>query len=356
MIAGFKESGIPMLLGDVLLTGKNGSKGVRKKIHKISPNLVVSWTGHLFAAQLVIKDLHQFYQGRKISKLELEDFFKYYQVSDLASLEVQIIGWVIDIVPYCFRWNSGWPHELFYHPFHYGGSGSELLEQANIGSEIGSSPSGEPDLPCGKRRVTDLIGHLLAEEALGHDLQQYGFGHAYDFLYYSGTEFCYMPQTLVSIIQFDMDGNGMISRISLNNTCYKIQSIANETVVQIHSTNDHTTHIEIISNLWTKNPEQLPEIRDYLKGLQQNVTLNSGYKFSYDSDYYSFILHFFETDSSRCLPNFPLIPMSFEKGASGDYFTIEESDNIVSFSFRSDFKKFLEDAYNDIRAEIKSQI
>ena len=353
MIAGFQESGIPILMGDVLLTGQNGWKGLRKKIHKVSPNLAVSWTGHLQAAQIVLKDLRQFQHGRKMSKVDLEGFLTTYPTSDLASMEVHIVGWIIDIIPHCFLWNSAWPHEIFYDYFHFDGSGAELLEQVDwTGSESGSSTSGEEDIACGTRRVTDLIGRLLAEEMIGQNLQQFGFGHAYEFLYFAETEFKYMPQTLFAIFQLNMDIDGSLTSISLNGTQYKIEVISDETIVQIHTALDNTTRMEIISNVWTKNPFDSSELREYLENLKQIHIRDKGYRFSFESEYYGFLLYFVETNISRTLTNLPIVPMSFEKGASGEYFKIEEIEDSVLFSFSESFKGFLENIYRDIRSNI----
>jgi hypothetical protein len=43
-----------MLLGDFLLTATRDRAGLRKKVHRLQPNLVVGWPGNLVAAEYVL--------------------------------------------------------------------------------------------------------------------------------------------------------------------------------------------------------------------------------------------------------------------------------------------------------------
>lgn len=128
LVAAYRENGIPVLLGDFLLTADGQPSGLRKKIHLISSNLVVGWTGTLIAAIPVLKDLHSEFNGRHVSKDEFERFLKNYPPANFGSFSVLLIGWIIDGEQHCFWWNSERPVDLFYEPYVYFGTGGDRIK------------------------------------------------------------------------------------------------------------------------------------------------------------------------------------------------------------------------------------
>src|SRR6266550_4655856 len=105
LIAAFQHDSVPLLLGDFLLTVQD-SIGTRKKVHLISPNLVVGWTGSKLAARTVLKELNDEFRDQHVTCAALEDFLTHYPTSDLGSLDTHLVGWVVDGEPRCFLWNS----------------------------------------------------------------------------------------------------------------------------------------------------------------------------------------------------------------------------------------------------------
>ena len=127
LIAGFQYQDVPLLLGDFMISG--GARGYTlKKVHLISPNLVVGWTGHLFLAKSLLRDLHNKFNGVRVSKEELEQFLINYPVDNSSSMLVHLVGSIIDDKRYCFLWNSSHPQRLFYESYHVDGSGATVFE------------------------------------------------------------------------------------------------------------------------------------------------------------------------------------------------------------------------------------
>jgi hypothetical protein len=123
LVAAIRVGGVPVLLGDTLITAGDKQRA-RRKLHRISNNLVIGWTGHEIAAGLVIDALLHRFRDAQVSYGDVEAFFLHFRVKQLKPMTVHIIGWVMDPEPHCFRWNSDWPAEMFLEVEHIGGSGS----------------------------------------------------------------------------------------------------------------------------------------------------------------------------------------------------------------------------------------
>lgn len=355
LVAGFKECGIPILLGDFLITGSSDVHRAKKKVHKISPNFAVAWTGYLNAANLVLRDLYQHFAGRRTTRDEVEHYLTNYPTIDLGKLDVRLVGWVIESQPesqpQCFRWNSLWPSELYYDHVVYDGSGADLLYQVKW---IGIGPEGHrrdvPALEHAIRHVADLIMHLLTEENIGEDLKKYGFGLGYEFLYFYDSEFHYMPETLFLMLELYMDTDRRFSRLQLYDVCYKYQTIADESLLQIHLFGENGTFAQIISNVWTENPLELAPISGYLNDLRELQPIHKGYKFSLDAPYYSLMFRFLESNDEKPLVRGPIIPASFKRNAieSGEYMKIEDEGEFTKITFSGQLIAWLEETYGAI--------
>src|SRR5438477_1144938 len=122
LVAAYKVDDVPLLLGDFLITSGELS-GTRKKIHFISPNFVVGWSGDLWAARPVLKALHDQFDNAHVQYGTLEKLLTQFPTEELGSLNVQIVGWVVDDEARCFLWRSDYPSELFYDNEYFIGSG-----------------------------------------------------------------------------------------------------------------------------------------------------------------------------------------------------------------------------------------
>jgi hypothetical protein len=57
LIAGFRAQGLPILLGDFVLTASGHPAGLKKKLRRHRSNLVLAWTGNALAAEFVVAAL-----------------------------------------------------------------------------------------------------------------------------------------------------------------------------------------------------------------------------------------------------------------------------------------------------------
>lgn len=145
LIAAFRSYGVPALIGDLLIS--DGSR--RKKVQIIADRLAIAWTGHLVAAQAVVKALQAELGTRSPTRKILESILTNPTfASELGSWHVTLIGWIVEgTTAHCFRWNSLYPIEVFYGDPMYDGSG-DFEAQRFLGDVGLHSP--EPSAPSPK--------------------------------------------------------------------------------------------------------------------------------------------------------------------------------------------------------------
>lgn len=86
MIAALSLNGVPVLIGDMVVTGAQ-DRPYQRKIYWIGPNLVVGWTGYLTTARVIVKDLLDNFNNQSVTKAQLESFLTRYKAEDLGSLD-----------------------------------------------------------------------------------------------------------------------------------------------------------------------------------------------------------------------------------------------------------------------------
>ena len=207
LIAAFRPHGVPVLLGDFLITG--GGFHARKKIYKVSRNFVIGWTGNLIDARSVIRSIFSQFENKTVSVRDVETFLIKKKADKFFREELHIIGWIIEEKnPLCFLWNIQYPSELFFEPFHIDGSGAETFREIlsrNIEGEFWESR---------KNNIAEAINsalaksaELLLDEIQERTNQKKGFGHGYELLYYNGSEFKYLDDIVFGSLQFSFDPN-----------------------------------------------------------------------------------------------------------------------------------------------------
>jgi hypothetical protein len=187
LIAGFRAQGLPILLGDFLLTTTGRPSGLAKNRRRLRSNLVLAWTGNLLAAEFVVGALdRQLLPGRVTYQL-LRRVLTGLDLSALGMLQVVLIGWIADDGEHCFRWRSDYSGEVFNVEAAFEGSGSSLVE-AIVGS---SKPAGVPQDPV-KIEGALLEALYVATRLMSNEAADPGntagrtFGHAYELLYLQG--------------------------------------------------------------------------------------------------------------------------------------------------------------------------
>lgn len=74
LVAAYRPEGIPVLVGDFLITG-GGQESTKKKIYKVGTNFAVGWSGPVFVAAPILKSLFAQFEDRPVTLTEVEAFF-----------------------------------------------------------------------------------------------------------------------------------------------------------------------------------------------------------------------------------------------------------------------------------------
>jgi hypothetical protein len=124
LVAAFKIEGVPVLLGDLLITDEptnsphqllptrpdlgNASPaerrriGVRRKVLLLGDKLIVGFTGKVAAGSVLFKDLHRRFCEKTPSRDELNFALRMHNIS--LSGDASVVGWLADPQPQCFSW------------------------------------------------------------------------------------------------------------------------------------------------------------------------------------------------------------------------------------------------------------
>lgn len=108
------------------LTGRSIS-GLRKKVHIINGKFAVSWSGSQLAAKFVIGHLYRKFSSDTPTRDSLERELATIDKYTDELFHVHIIGWLIGDDQLCFRWNSGYPEQIFSNSAHFEGSGEKIF-------------------------------------------------------------------------------------------------------------------------------------------------------------------------------------------------------------------------------------
>jgi hypothetical protein len=244
-IAGFRSFGIPVLIGDFLVTEPTeatGESGLRKKLAVISDNCAVAWTGHLLAADSVIKRIQAGTNGRSITLESIYAILTDPATSEMGVQSVRLIGWVIDDSgQHCFSWNSQNAHTVLPGAPVFEGSGAASIQQlvGNIGVGPVHDESGEaPDPALAALQITT---RLMNDELSSKTKFELEFGFAYEVAFVRNHRFHYADNILYLAISWELDQAGRYKGCTFVGSLYKYR--VNDTFTQIHVYNP-TTHAQ----------------------------------------------------------------------------------------------------------------
>lgn len=287
MIAAFKAHHTPVIIGDFLITKKT-SHSSKKKIIKLSDNVVIGWAGDLLAANEIMPLIYENILKPRISKEELERILTKDITIDCGKLSINIIGWIADEDNYCFRWNSAYPNEIYYDESMFDGSGEEMARTVVTGHDIEVE---DPELSSDEAIRCALLatcGRFMNTEVFGQSLQKkYSSGISYEalFLNKKGT-FEYLENILYFGITCNFDENKNCIRAELSEIYFKYETIGRySTKLGIYNYKTGYKDIHVIT---------APGVRTSLSaGLGPNSILkNDLFSFSFESDFYCIGLKF----------------------------------------------------------------
>lgn len=211
LVAAFKSvGGVPILLGDILLSTEDGPCGVEKKVHRINDHFVVGWAGDRDAASHLMHDLYgTFHPGPCIGDDVLK-FLAQYPVDQLNSDpdSVALVGWVMDVPNrkgLCFRWDSLQPQRFDFRSPLFIGSGDATFNDIYTTERSGDPTSIVPGFEAAKEAL-HLVTHLQMDEFVGERNQkERWFGRAYEILVQAGNRFEYVDDVLYLALDLHYD-------------------------------------------------------------------------------------------------------------------------------------------------------
>jgi hypothetical protein len=210
LVAAYKsQGGVPLLIGDFLLSTKAGPiEERRKKIHRLNANLAVGWTGPLWFAKKVVGELNQLFNTATCSYDQLSEFLRRYPVPSLGSDSFALVGWLCDVPMkkgYCFRWRTANPHALDAGSPQLDGSGAETMRSILNDRRDPVSLSSDVYTQAAAEALYDLAT-LQMDELVGKSYQkQERFGFAYEILVNSNGRFEYLDDVFFVGIDINYD-------------------------------------------------------------------------------------------------------------------------------------------------------
>jgi hypothetical protein len=277
LLAAFQHEGVPILLGDFLVTAQDQC-GTRKKIHLISPNFVIGWTDHRFAAQIVLRELDERFHGQHVSQTHVEDFLTHYPPSDLGSLGFLLVGWIVDGGPHCFLWNSLYPHEMFYSSDHLVGIGAPVFQGFLDNPGYLAASAGLPKVERAVLFSLTQCCRLISDEVLAGANQETGFGFAFEILYFDGQQFRFVDDISYSFFDILYDVRQSLIFPHFHGAIVKYRSFESYSVVQINLPNENRMRFFVMTPVFDDMPDLLTRI--------PGIDVSRNQSFSAKSDYY----------------------------------------------------------------------
>lgn len=275
LIAAFPVHGVPVLVGDLLLTADadEGSQsflptvpeaaarlpetigarvaGVTKKVHLIGTRLAVAWCGRRFVASAVIRRLYEEFSSSEATTERLTDILASFIDNQDENISIQLIGWIVDPIPRCFRWNSMWPSELFFNDADFDGSGENMFrETLNLPREARASYGHGISSP--QEAAFYLLAktsNLVAREIWTADTLANRFGYCYDIAIFDGARFRYLDQIAYFTWQVTADLMRGGHHFQFGPTLIKYSNPGEYSIVQTtHLAGPETgTHVDLVT-------------------------------------------------------------------------------------------------------------
>jgi hypothetical protein len=214
MIAAFPLRGIPVLIGDFLLTdnqtnskhlffptrpGHQNKKpseksgrvaGMRKKIHKISERLVVGFTGDLRPGEKLMKALIKQFGDKRLTKDELEKFLSEIVITDKH--KTKLVGWIWENRPLCFEWKGSAPNKVEIVASTFSGSGGEHFRNEIMKVDSFGFEGVKTELEKAIYIAVAQVGKIFCSELMGASNLDYAYGGGAEIILWDGSKFLYV--------------------------------------------------------------------------------------------------------------------------------------------------------------------
>jgi hypothetical protein len=212
LVAAYKSAGIPILLGDFLISRGAERRRGRKKIARIRENLVVGWTGSLLQAENVLRRLFEGIDDRPTME-SIETWFSKLELDDGPNPNLKLAGWICeDRGEFGFFWDPRvgilWGDEWFI------GSGGVGFEKRVAPFRIPLDPEAPFQEETGLSALVALLAQLNCTDRISQEGHADGVGGGYEALYWSEDShaFEYLSDALYFVLAVCIDGRGELER------------------------------------------------------------------------------------------------------------------------------------------------
>lgn len=217
LIAAFSIEGVPVLVGDFLLTDNATANphmflpthpelsaqspkllgariaGLSKKIHVVNDRFAVGFTGRVDDGARILRTLVAEFSLAAPSLLALEKALSPFNHKTKGF--AQVIGWTASSRPVCFEWKSNDTNAPLLVNSVFAGSGgvpfrNSLTEAAT--SEI--SPNIKTAVEKAQFVGISEVGGVLATELMGLDNLKAFYGYGAELIFWTGVKFSYVPK------------------------------------------------------------------------------------------------------------------------------------------------------------------
>lgn len=347
LIATYKKFDIPVLLGDVLITG-GGKESYCKKINKVSSNFVIGWTGRKLNAVTVLKPLFETFGNKKVSMKEVEEFLLSFDTSQFIGDENEnkllMSGWIIDDEEYSFLWNGNYNNfetkELFFDEGNgiFLGSGSNFFEGLLQESEEVPIHTSNSDLYF--QAVGSVLKEVCAltngEYPATNKSWRNGFGFAYEVLIYDGNRFNYLDNILYLTVDVQTTKDWEIIKYSVVPYIYHHKVYGNISLFQV------SKNVEGSDDIWQNyvGKGYGNDVKGHL--MIETAIWGKVRVLSYKSQCYCLTIRIINQSKNKVIPGF----LGF---IGNEFFTVEQNTNLATFKFSPTFHSIIQNIIDNSR-------
>jgi len=208
LVATSRSAGVPILLGDFLISQGATRRRGRKKITRLRNTLAIGWTGTLVHATGVIRRINAELSDSPTQE-ELALWLANYDPGLANQQSLKLIGWIADgDDPVGFHWDGSAPE------VHWGddwcvGTGGRAYEVFSKSYMVHRDPNGPQEREA-LEWLVGLLTHLNCGDMLTQEGHEIGVGGGYEALYWSFSErrFKYVEDVMYFLVACRMDRDG----------------------------------------------------------------------------------------------------------------------------------------------------
>lgn len=212
LVAAIELHGVPVLIGDVLITGKtpktkpisiptltpnqlkqlnteNPVMTLRRKVLQINEKLVIGWTGYEKEAEVVFEDIYHEFSSKNTSRSEFFQFLENFD-KDFDPRWCKVVGWIADeegVIS--FFWDTVSKNVLTDDSFILGSGASDFSEALDGHRWLHNYEAIHSPQNLAIKTALSHAGNMIAQELLTGLSISKGYGGGIEILYYDGKQF-----------------------------------------------------------------------------------------------------------------------------------------------------------------------